>query len=254
MSGDLDDEANQVRAAPRAHEHGRQWLPQEQDREQQAQRERQDREQQTQRRRQERDQQRQREAPATTRGTMYELYVLGEVMEGPMHGYLLPKIITYIIGPYRQMSWGALYPLIHRLEDEGLIELCERPDEGGGRRKAYATTAAGRSRFAELMADPGEYDADYRDLFTIKVSKFGYVEPLVRLDILRHYRGYVETLRAHMESHLADVAKNPYISPTERPGVLRALNHRLQLIRADMQWVEQEIAQTEDTITARPET
>lgn len=197
-----------------------------------------------------REQQRQREVQATTRGTMYELYVLGELMEEPMHGYLLPKILTSILGPYRQMSWGALYPLIHRLEEEGLIEPCERPDEGGGRRKAFAITGAGRARFAELMADPGEYDANYRDLFTIKVSKFGYVGPLVRLDVLRHYRGYVETLRAHMESHVAEVAKNPYISPTERPGVLRALNHRVHLIRADMQWVEREIARMEDAITA----
>lgn len=250
---DPEDEMDQPGMTRHAHQDREQQRQRErQDREQQRQREREDREQQIQRRLQDREQQRQREAPATTRGTMYELYVLGELMGEPMHGYLLPKILTSIIGPYRQMSWGALYPLIHRLEEDGLIEPCERPDEAGGRRKAYAITDAGRARFAELMADPGGYDADYRDLFTIKVSKFGYVGPLVQLDILRRYRGYVGTLRAHMEAQVRVAAANPYISHTERPGVLRAISHRLQLIRADMEWVEREIAQTEDAITEWP--
>lgn len=193
-----------------------------------------------------------REPAVTSRGTMYELYVLGELMEEPMHGYLLPQILSSIIGPYRKMSWGALYPLIHRLQEDGLIELVEREDQLGTRqRKAYAITEAGRARFRELMAAPGEYDADYRDLFTIKLSKFGHMDRLTQLDILRHYRGYVEDLRAHLESNLRTVTTNPYISAMERPHILRALNHRMQLVRTDMQWVEREIATTEDAITER---
>src|SRR5260221_14647378 len=60
-----------------------------------------------------------RDVPATTRGTIYELYVLGELMEQPVHGYLPPQILSHILGPYRPMSWGGLYPPIHRLWQEG---------------------------------------------------------------------------------------------------------------------------------------
>lgn len=196
-----------------------------------------------------------REPAVTTRGTMYELYVLGELMVEPMHGYLLPQILSSIIGPYRKMSWGALYPLIHRLEEDGLIEPVEREDRLGTRqRKAYVITEAGRARFHQLMAERGEYDADYRDLFTIKVSKFSYVDRLTQLDILRHYRGYVEELREHIESHLRNAVANPYISEAERPGILRAVKHRMQLVRADMQWVEHEITATEDAIAGQNDT
>jgi DNA-binding PadR family transcriptional regulator len=195
-----------------------------------------------------------REPAVNTRGTMYEVYVLGELMEEPMHGYLLPQILSTIIGPYRKMSWGALYPLIHRLEEDGLIEPCEREDKLGTRqRKAYAITEAGRARFHELMAERGEYDADYRDLFTIKLSKFTHVDRLTQLDILRHYRGYVEDLREYLQARLREVTTNPYISEAERPSILRALNHRVQLMRVDMQWVESEIAATEDAITRHPD-
>jgi DNA-binding PadR family transcriptional regulator len=195
-----------------------------------------------------------REPAVTTRGTMYEVYVLGELMEEPMHGYLLPQILSSIIGPYRTLSWGALYPLIHRLEEDGLIKPVEREDRLGTRqRKAYAITEAGRARFRELMAERGEYDPDYRDLFTIKLSKFAYVDRLTQLDILRHYRGYVGELREHLEAHLRNVTTNPYISERERPGILRALSHRVQLVRADMQWVEREIAAGEDALTGQPD-
>ena len=55
------------------------------------------------------------------RGKLYELVVLGELIGGPHHGYLLREILGKIFGPFRQISWGALYPLIHRLEQQGLI-------------------------------------------------------------------------------------------------------------------------------------
>ena len=52
---------------------------------------------------------------------MYELFVLGELVHKPMHGYLLQRVVQEAIGPVRQMSWGALYPLLKRLERDGLI-------------------------------------------------------------------------------------------------------------------------------------
>jgi DNA-binding PadR family transcriptional regulator len=180
---------------------------------------------------------------------MHELTVLGELLDEPMHGYLLAQILTAHLGPFRQISWGALYPLMHRLQENGLIEACEPiADSRGHRRKAYAITAAGRARFHELMAEPAEYGPDSRELFTIKMTKFGYVDALTQLAILRRYRGYAAYLRAHYEEGLAALAVNPYISQTERPGLLRALAYRLQLVRAEIEWVEQEITRTEDAI------
>src|SRR5579871_5535110 len=49
------------------------------------------------------------------RSAAYELFVLGELVNGPMHGYLLREILNRVLGPYRTMSWGVLYPLIHAL-------------------------------------------------------------------------------------------------------------------------------------------
>ncbi|KHF35399.1 Transcriptional regulator PadR-like family protein [Paenibacillus sp. P1XP2] len=58
---------------------------------------------------------------------MYELFILGELMNNPMHGYLLHQILNGIVGPTRKVSWGAIYPLIHGMVADGLIE--QVPDE-----------------------------------------------------------------------------------------------------------------------------
>src|SRR5690349_2906109 len=86
------------------------------------------------------------------RSVMYELFVLGELMDQPHHGYLLHRILTRLLGPFRQVSWGALYPLIHRLEQEGLIvptaayEVTDKQARGK-QRNVYQITSAGQEGF-----------------------------------------------------------------------------------------------------------
>ncbi len=53
--------------------------------------------------------------------TMYEFIILSQLMHGPAHGYLIAKIINDMIGPYARISYGRLYPLLAKLEQNGLI-------------------------------------------------------------------------------------------------------------------------------------
>jgi DNA-binding PadR family transcriptional regulator len=55
------------------------------------------------------------------RSGAFELFVLGELMDGVYHGSPLVDILARMLGPYRQISWAAIYPLIHRLERQGFI-------------------------------------------------------------------------------------------------------------------------------------
>src|SRR5262245_41866294 len=112
-----------------------------------------------------------------------------------MHGYLLREIINLAIGPMRQMSWGALYPLLRRLEEDGLIEQVADPEASGERqRKIYGVTPYGRERFVFLLSRPQEYTHDYPDFFNIQLSNFDHLVPEQRLEAMRNYRGYAQFL------------------------------------------------------------
>jgi DNA-binding PadR family transcriptional regulator len=173
---------------------------------------------------------------------MYELFILGELLDQPMYGYLLHQVVGMAIGPVRRMSWGALYPLIRRLETEGLIEAADDTSEQGGRRrKIYSITEAGRQRFHELMLEPSAYDMDYPDLFSIKLANFDQVTCDEQLAILQHHRAYVRLLHDYLQRSRQRVATACGIPDSERPQILRAMDHRARLVAADGEWTEHEI-------------
>jgi len=174
---------------------------------------------------------------------MYELFVLGNLMTVPMHGYLLHSILKSALGPVRQISWGTLYPMIRRMEKVGFIR--QRTDieqEGGRPRKVYELTAAGRERFRGLMAEPLEYNLETEITFQFKLSYFGYVTKDDQLTCLRQYFEYIEFIREHMHDAEEEVRSNARIPEKKRVQLLRVFDHRKHVMAADAKWVEAEVA------------
>lgn len=80
------------------------------------------------------------------------LVLLGLVGEAPRHGYELIKAIEELSGGNYAPSPGVVYPTLNLLTDEGLIG----EQDGGGARKSFEITEAGRS---ELDARIDEFRA-----------------------------------------------------------------------------------------------
>lgn len=181
---------------------------------------------------------------------MYELFVLGELMVQPLYGYLLHEIVNIILGPFHRLSWGTLYPLIRRLEQEGLItSATEKRREGlfqaerGPARKVYTLTETGRARFFALMLDPGDYNPDYPNLFAMKFTKFGYLTPAQRLAVLEHYRTFLLTLRDHYRTVGSQVVDNPEIMEIERPYILRLIEDRVGTLEQELTWLDHQVTE-----------
>lgn len=176
---------------------------------------------------------------------MYELFILGELMNQPLHGYRLQSILSNVLGPIRQISWGVLYPLIRKLEKEGLIEKATEELGGAGRpRKVYRITDAGRDRFHWLMTEPAEYTTDFENLFDIKLSNFHNIVKEEQVHIMKQYEDYLRFLEHHLASLKKEVEGNKNIPDEERPHILRVMAHRRQLLQADSSWIKQEMAKT----------
>jgi DNA-binding PadR family transcriptional regulator len=77
--------------------------------------------------------------------------VLGLLTDQPDHGYRLKHRISPGLPREELVNDGVLYPLLRRMEEDGLLESSE--EEARGRtRRVFATTAAGRREFRRWMA------------------------------------------------------------------------------------------------------
>lgn len=182
------------------------------------------------------------------RGTLYELFILGELNTGPHHGYLLREILSKILGPFRQVSWGALYPLIHRLEEQGLITLDTRSMAAAQRRgereqrNLYQITREGKARFMELILEPVPFASYETDLFIAKLGYFDYLTTAQQQDILRHHQNYLRAQSEFIQKMLRYVLGEEEIPKSERERIEWVTNFRLRRIQIEMDWVEEQLA------------
>lgn len=181
------------------------------------------------------------------RGRIYELFVLGELIGGPHHGYLLHEILGKVLGPFRKASWGALYPLIHRLEKEGLIvpdAQAKRGDAEGrrSRRYLYRITKAGRERFQALMLEPVPYEAYDTDLFIGKLGYFDHITIEEQKAILQHHLGYLQAQVDYIREAVRQVMAIVDIPLQERQRIQWVNEFRLTRLEAEITWVKQALA------------
>ena len=74
--------------------------------------------------------------------------VLAILAEGDSYGYAIIKRVTELSAGHLQWTDGMLYPVLHRLERQGLVAAKWGTSETGRRRKYYRITREGRTQLA----------------------------------------------------------------------------------------------------------
>jgi PadR family transcriptional regulator, regulatory protein PadR len=77
--------------------------------------------------------------------------VLSILAQGENYGYALIQRVRELSGGQVQWADGMLYPVLHRLEREGLIESSWRASETGRRRKYYWICKTGQTELARQL-------------------------------------------------------------------------------------------------------
>jgi DNA-binding PadR family transcriptional regulator len=75
--------------------------------------------------------------------------VLSILSEGENYGYAIIKRVRRLSNGQMQWTDGMLYPVLHRLEKQGLIKSQERTSEKGRRRRYYRIENKGTSVLKE---------------------------------------------------------------------------------------------------------
>ena len=82
------------------------------------------------------------------RGTL-DLLVLKALSLEPLHGVGISRRITQITKEAFQVSFGSLFPVLHRMEESGWVEAEWRASANNRRAKYYRLTSAGRAHLKD---------------------------------------------------------------------------------------------------------
>jgi len=168
-----------------------------------------------------------------------------------MHGYELRKRLYTVLGAFRTLSYGSLYPCLQDLLADGLIveEHDEPADDDArsgtaptgrsraGRRskKVYRLTADGKERLQDLLGEGGPA-AWEDDGFGVHFAFFGQTRADVRLRIL-------EGRRSRLEERM-EAIRAAFTRTRERVDryTLELHRHGLESVEREVRWLNELIA------------
>jgi DNA-binding PadR family transcriptional regulator len=187
------------------------------------------------------------------RHDVLEFAVLGVLSDGPLHGYELRKRLSAVLGPFRALSYGSLYPCLRRLQGRGLIDEVDvtpaadssaPPLSARRARVVYAITADGKEEFSDWANQPGP-EAWEDEGFAAHLAFFGRTESRVRLRIL-------EGRRSRLEERV-DALRESVARSRERVDAytLQLQQHGLDGAEREVRWLN-ELIQHEITSNESP--
>ena len=187
------------------------------------------------------------------RSNILEYAILGLLGDGPLHGYELRKRLALVLGPFRPLSFGSLYPALHRIAARGLIigaavtaaiETAAPPLSARRARVVYALTGDGKEAFAAWVNETGPEAWDDEG-FATHLAFFSRTEVRARVRIL-HGR------RSRLEERVA-LLRESMTRSRERVDAytLQLQKHGLESAEREVRWLS-ELIEAEESPTKAP--
>src|SRR4051812_20228111 len=153
-----------------------------------------------------------------------------------MHGYELRKRLNVVLGAFRALSYGTLYPALKALLAEGLIREAGQLDgpapalAGKRARIVYELTAEGKERFQSLVRQPAPA-AGEDDPFAVPFPFSARPAPPPRLQIL-------EGRRSRLQERLDGVRQSMTRTRERLDGyTLELQQHGLESVEREVRWL-----------------
>lgn len=187
------------------------------------------------------------------RGDVLELAVLGLLHESPMHGYQLRKQLSYVLGTFRALSFGSLYPALRRLTAAGYIDQIDDKASGqvpplAGRRAriVYQLTSAGKEHFMSTLGATGTQSWE-DDQFDVRFAFFSWLDSSARLRIL-------EGRRARIQERLEQLRASIHKTQPRLDRYGRELQrHGLESVEGELKWLERLIVTERAEANSEPD-
>ena len=82
-----------------------------------------------------------------------DLLLLAVLENGPAHGYAIIETLRLRSSAVFDLPEGTIYPALHRLESQGLLDSAWSEDSGRRKRRIYRLTPKGREALAQRQQE-----------------------------------------------------------------------------------------------------
>ncbi len=155
-----------------------------------------------------------------------------------MTGYEIKKRVGTALKSVTNASYGTLYPTLHRLLEEGAVQMEEKRQSHRPVRKVYRITARGQQELDAWLQQPAGADQVRRE-FLLKLFLAGEVPSEELINLFYHRRTATEVQLAELQQMHHDL--NGSLSTTQR----WVQDYTIELCRAELNWLNRLIAQIE---------
>jgi DNA-binding PadR family transcriptional regulator len=124
--------------------------------------------------------------------------LLGFLMISPMTGYDLKKFFNISFSFFSGLSYGSIYPLLKKMQEEGLATVQTEAQDGLPNRKVYTITAKGREVFLYALRAPFELEKQ-RSAFLTHLFFFTHLTQQERIAKIKGYLQSISMLQEQLE-------------------------------------------------------
>ena len=121
--------------------------------------------------------------------------ILGMLSLGPQSGYDIKKLIDRSVAHFWNESFGQIYPILRRLEAEGLAVRRSQRRDGKPDSRVYSLTPKGLDELRRWLGAPARQEG-FRSELLLKLFLGGRVSPAESVRQVRHFQAQQRDLLA----------------------------------------------------------
>jgi PadR family transcriptional regulator AphA len=159
----------------------------------------------------------------------HKYLILGLLAQNPMTGYDMRKHVQDVLNVVTNASYGSLYPTLHKLLEDGAVQMDEVEQVGRPAKKIYRITHQGTKDLQGWLTEPPAEDKIKRE-FLLKLY-FAQEMPEEELRTMLRRR------REEMQVRLAELSEERETANDPRQKWI--LDYALSMYQAEMAWLEQ---------------
>jgi PadR family transcriptional regulator AphA len=169
-------------------------------------------------------------------------FILGLVTQQPMSGYDIRRVLKSLGWLVGDPSFGSLYPALHALEEDGLVQMTPDARPNRPSRKVYSITEGGRRVLKEWINRPSGSNASIK-AFVMRLILANNLSQAGLISQLYQRRAQIAAQRDALERDAGLADGRP------SSGQHLALEYGLALATAELAWLDSKL----DRLSAQPQ-